>query len=393
VTTSAPGRPLPAYVVAGFAVACVGGPLALVALYGPDAVGGPAIGSAGLVSLIGAIGFLPVLYVWWRYSQRIASGGGLYEFVRQSAGLGPARLHGVIWTVSYFFYLPFTITGLVLDLLPVAYPGVTGHRAAVQLGIAIAIVALVVLADRLAIGLLAVLAVVQVVVLVAYAGVLLHGAGFQSSTFAANTSGRQLPRGAANVALLFLCASLPLYLGGEAVGGARTIRRSVVGAVAVTAVLLVVGMVGYAALSGSAVATLAAPGYTLSSVYRGQDFAPLVLVVAAASVLSLIVAEYVALTRLLNAMTGLAVRRLAVIIGALFLIAEVISLIDPDTIYDHALTVSLAALYLSQIIVFAVYPMWRRRTATLGIVDVAAAAAGTALMIFGLYVVISQAGS
>jgi amino acid transporter len=393
VTTSAPGRPLPPYIVAGFAVACVGGPLALVALYGPDAVGGPAIGSAGLVSLIGAIGFLPVLYVWWRYSQRIASGGGLYEFVRQSAGLGPARLHGVIWTVSYFLYLPFTITGLVFDVLPVAYPGVTGHRAAVQLGIAVAIVALVVLADRLAIGLLAVLAVVQVIVLLAYAGVLLDGAGLTSKSFAANSSGTQLPRGSANVALLFLCASLPLYLGGEAVGGARTIRRSVVGAVALTAVLLVIGMVGYAALSGSAVATLAAPGYTLASVYRGQSFAKLVLIVAAASVLSIIVAEYVALTRLLNAMTGLAVRRLAVIIGALFLIAEAISLIDPDTIYDHALTVSLAALYLSQIVVFAVYPMWRRRTATLSIVDVAASAAGTALMIFGLYVVISQAGS
>jgi hypothetical protein len=152
-------------------------------------------------------------------------------------------------------------------------------------------------------------------------------------------------------------------------------------------------MAGYAALGGFAVATLAAPGYTLSSLYRSESFAKLVLVVASASVLALIVAEYVALTRLLHAMTGLAVRRLAVAIGALFLIAQAISLIGPNTIYDHALTVSLAALYLSQIVVFAVYPMWRRRTATLGIVDIGATAAGTALMIFGLYVVISQAGS
>lgn len=387
------GRPLPPIVVAGFAVACVGGPLALVVLYGPDAVGGPAIGSAGLVSLIGAIGFLPVLYVWWRYSQRIASGGGLYEFVRQSAGLGPARLHGVIWTVSYFLYLPFTITGLVFDVLPVAWPGASDHRAAIQMGIAIAIVALVVLADRLATGLLAVLAVVQVIVLVAYAGVLIDGAGLHSSTFAANASGRQIPHGAANVALLFLCASLPLYLGGEAIGGARTIRRSVVGATALTATLLVIGMVGYAALGGSPLATLDAPGYTLSSLYRGEVFAKLVLIVAATSVLAVIVAEYVALTRLLHAMTGLAVRRLAIAIGALFLIAEAISLVDPDSIYDHALTVSLAALYLSQIVVLAVYPMWRRRTSTLGIVDVAATVAGTALMVFGLYVVIGQARS
>jgi amino acid transporter len=386
-------RPLPRFVVAGFAVACVGGPLALVALYGPDAVGGPAIGSAGLVSLIGAIGFLPVLYVWWRYSQRIASGGGLYEFVRQSAGPGPARLHGVIWTVSYFLYLPFTITGLVIDVLPAAYPAVADHRTAIQLGAAAAIIAVVVLADRLAIGLLALLAVVQVAVLAAYAGVLLHGAGFQSSTFAANSSGSQLPRGAANISLLFLCVSLPLYLGGETAGGARTIRRSVVGATALTAGLLVVGMAGYAALGGTAVAGLDAPGYTLARIYRGEDFARLVLVVAAASVAALIVAEYVALTRLLHAMTGIAVRRLAAAIGALFLIAQAISLIGPDTIYDHALTVSLAALYLSQIIVFAVYPRWRRRTAALGIIDVAAAVAGTALMVFGLYVVISQVGS
>jgi hypothetical protein len=74
-------------------------------------------------------------------------------------------------------------------------------------------------------------------------------------------------------------------------------------------------------------------------------------------------------------------------------VAEAISLAGPDTIDDHALTVSLAALYLSPIVVFAVYPLWRRRTSAPGIVDAAAAAAGTALMVLGLYVVISQAGS
>ena len=376
--------------VAGFALACVGGPLALVALYGPDAVGGPAIGSAGLVALLGAAGFLPILLLWWRYSQRIASDGGLYEFVRQSAGTGAARTHGVIWIVSYLAYLPFTVTALVYDVLPVGVPGIVPYRAWIQVATALAIVALVVAADRTAIVLVAIAGVAQVAVLIAFAAVMIHGATLPLSTLAVNRSGTQIPRGAANVALLFVCVSLPLYLGGEAAGGGRTIRRSVVGATLLTAVLLVGGMAGYAALAEAGVANLPVPGYTVALIYGNHAFAEVVLLAAAGSVACLILAEYLALTRVLHAMTGLSIRRGAMIVGALFLLGDVVTLVNPKAIYDHALTVSLITLYTSQLIVVAVYPAWRRRTDRVRAIDLALTAGAGALMIFGLYVAISQ---
>ena len=89
-------RPLHPLLLSGFALACVGGPLALVVLLGPDAVGGPAIGSSGLVAVLGTAAFLPPLWVWWRFGGRIAGPGGLYDYMCESlgkAGRPGARRH------------------------------------------------------------------------------------------------------------------------------------------------------------------------------------------------------------------------------------------------------------------------------------------------------------
>jgi hypothetical protein len=193
------------------------------------------------------------------------------------------------------------------------------------------------------------------------------------------------------VALFFVCASLPLYLGAEVAGGGRALRKTVVGAVAVAAILLVGGMAVYAGLAGSTVATLPVPGYTLAQVYGSQSFATLLLAGVAVSVGSLILAEYIALTRLANAAVGVPVRQGALGIGALFVSSSLISLLDPQGLYDHLLSASLVALYVSQILVFAAYPVWRRTLGRLSAVDVAAAIAATGLMGFGLYVAITQA--
>jgi hypothetical protein len=392
VTSSAAGRPLSRPLFVGFAVASIGGPLAVVALLGPNAVGGRAIGSAGLAAVLGVAMFAPPLWVWWRYSGEIASAGGLYAFVQAAAGVRAARLHGAIWVVSYFLYLPYTVTLIVYDLLPAGFPGLVPYRGWMQALMPIAIAALVVWAELGAFRLLAGVAAIQVAVLIAFAAVLVHGAGTRLSAFALNSSGGQLPRGAANVALLFVCASLPLYLGGEVVGGARTVRRTLVGSVAAVAVLVVAGLFGYAALAGLPVATLPAPGYTIARAYAGASFAAVVLAASVASVAALIVAEYVALTRLLHAMLRLPVRRSAVMIAVLFIAADVISLVDPTRIYQHALTASLVALYVSQAIVFAVFPLYaRRHRPKHAAIDLMAAAAATGLMGFGLYVAISQA--
>jgi hypothetical protein len=75
------------------------------------------------------------------------------------------------------------------------------------------------------------------------------------------------------------------------------------------------------------------------------------------------------------------------VIGAAFVAGDLVSLADPDRAYEYALTPALVALYVSQAIVFAVYPRLRGRRSLL---DIAAAATATVLMGFGVDVALSQ---
>jgi hypothetical protein len=63
-----------------------------------------------------------------------------------------------------------------------------------------------------------------------------------------------------------------------------------------------------------------------------------------------------------------------------FIALDALSLINPEWFDEHVLRPSLIALYLSQLIVFAVYPLYRRRP-----LDVALAALAFALTAWGLW--------
>jgi amino acid transporter len=378
---------LPTALFAGFALSCVGGPLALVAVDLPDAVGGPAISSMGLTVLAGAALFAAPLLIWWRYSEQIASDGGLYAFVERAAGRRVALVQGWIWTLSYFLYLPFTVTYLVYDQLPESFPAVAHHQKLLELALPIAISLVLVLAERLAIILVAVTAVVQVALTLMLAAVVAHHAGVHPAAFALHSQDQSVARGIGNVALLFTCASLPLFLGGEVRGGGRTVRRTIVWAVVITAGLLLVTAVPMAALGESRLAALEVPGYTLVKAYEGSGLADVIAVGAAASVVAVIVAEFIALTRLWRAMLGVSIARSGRVIAVLFVAGNALSLVNPDRSYTDALTPALVALYVSQAIVFLAYLRLRRKPS---LVDWVAVAAATGLVIFGLEVVIAQ---
>ncbi len=378
---------LPTALFAGFALSCVGGPLALAAVDLPDAVGSPAISSMGLTVLAGAALFSAPLLIWWRYSAEIASDGGLYAFVERAAGRRVALVQGCIWTFSYFLYLPFTVTYLVYDQLPESFPAVEHHQRLLELALPVAISLVLIFAERLAIVLVAVTAVVQVALTLVLAAVIARHAGIHPGSFRLHSNGPSVARGIGNVALLFTCASLPLFLGGEIAGGGRTVRKTILGAVVITAVLLLLVAVPMAALGESSIAFLEVPGYTLVKAYEGEGLADVIAAGAAASVLAVIVAEFIALTRLMRAMLGVSVARAGRVIGVLFVAGNALSLINPERSYSDALTPSLVALYVSQAIVFVAYLRFRPRPS---LVDYLAVATATGLVIFGLEVVISQ---
>jgi hypothetical protein len=337
----------------------------------------------------GAALFSAPLLIWWRFSADIASSGGLYAFARAALGPRAALVQGVLWIVSYLLYVAFTVTQVVYDLLPVPFPGVSGHQGAIEIALPVVLTLFVALAERPLLWGLAALAAVQV------GGTLVMGAaliGFRApaSSFSVGAHPGSVARGIGNASLLFVCASLPLFLGAEVAGGGRKLRRVVTGSVAGVAVLIAVTAFPLAAFADSRLAALALPGHEAAQIASGDALATWISAFAIASVLGLVIAEFVALTRLLHAMTGVTRRRAALAVGALSVAADAASLADPDRIYDKMITPSLVALYLSQLIVFAGYAVYARRRGRLRALDAVAVAVSCGLMVFALEVVISQ---
>ena len=366
-------RPLSPALFTGFAVASIGGPLALAVIYIPGAAD---LRSAGLVTLLGALLYAAPLLVWVRFSRDVVSPAGLAGFVEAAAGRRLAFVQAAVWAFSYFLYLPYTVTDIVYEMLAVVFPGIGPWRPLLEVAIPIAIVALLLLGTLPALRVLAASAVLQLGILVVLGAAVIRHVGAPSTSF---THAHGLRPGAANVALLFVCGSLPLFLGAEVEGRSRTIRRVLPIAGIVAAAYVLFAVFAFASVD-PALRTQELPGYAIAGAYSGRTLAIVVGVGAALSVAGLVVAEYLALSRLLFAFTGVPIRRLVGWIAVPFVALDALSLIDPEWFDEHVLRPSLIALYVSQLIVFAVYPLYRRRP-----VDVALAAIAFALMAWGLW--------
>jgi hypothetical protein len=168
------------------------------------------------------------------------------------------------------------------------------------------------------------------------------------------------------------------------VGGSRTVRRSLVLAGVVVAGYLVFAAFPLAAVD-PALTHASLPGYEIASAYSGRTLAIAIGVGGALSVTGLIVAEYLALSRLLHAVTRVPIRELLLWIGVPFVAFDALSLTDPHAFDKNVLRPSLIALFLSQLIVFGVFPIYRARRGKLTPVDVLIAAGAFALMTWGLY--------
>ena len=386
-------RPLSPLLYAGFAVASIGGPAALAVLLLPAALGST-VASAGLIALAGGLLALLPVAVWCAYSRRVVSDGGLYAFVEAAAGRRVARIQGAIWTISYLLYLPYTITYVVYDVLPAGFPGITPYRGWLEVALPVALVVGLVAAERAVLWLTAAVGLVQLVVVAVLAAAVAGHAGAPDSALVAHGAARPLVEGGVNVGLLFVCGSLPLFLAGEVTGGGRTVRRTLIGSTVAVGAVTVAAAVPLAAYSGADLGALAAPGYTIALEARGAGLADAVLVAAAVGTLGLVVAEFVAVTRICRAAIGLPVAHGRRLVGAAFVAADVVSLADPSRFYDWLLRPSLVCLFASQLIVFAVYPRFARlhlpgRAAA----HWAAAGGAGAMMLWGLWTALGQATS
>jgi hypothetical protein len=111
---------------------------------------------------------------------------------------------------------------------------------------------------------------------------------------------------------------------------------------------------------------------------------------SAASVAALIALELLALGRLLHWLTGTPIRPTLAAAAVPFVAADALSLLNPHRFYSDLLKPSLIALFVSQLLVFLVYPLFRRREPGRLRASLAASALASALAGYGLYTAINS---
>jgi hypothetical protein len=368
----------------GLAVASIGGPLALGALYLPVPLGG-AVASSGLATVIAIVAFSAPVAIWVLYSRRIASTGGLTAFVEAAAGTGVARVQAAIWAVSYALYLPFTVTDVVYDHLPAVFPGLTGWRTELELILPVAITVLVLLRVTVALVLLLVSAVVQLGLLLALGVIELSNAAQPAHSLAPHVGASTLFDGGLALSVLFVCASLPLFFGSEVRGGTRTIRIGIIAAFCIVSAYLLVVAIPFSQMPPE-LRSAEIPGMAIADAYSSHSLAVAIGLTTVISIVGIIVIEFLALGRLANFVLGVPIRAALAVIAVPFIAIDAISLVNPEDIYEKLLRPSLIALFTAQAIVFLVYPLYRRRTDPQSwLVPAVVALLAAALMIYGLY--------
>jgi amino acid transporter len=373
-----------------FAVVSFGGPLALAALYAPSILQDVTT-SSGLVAVAAAVVFGLPLLVWLRYSRYVATSGGLYSFVREAAGPRVALVQAVVWIFSYALYLVYTTASIVYDTLPAVSPGFRRYQPFLEIAIPVALAVTMLAGRAVTFLVLGVLAVGQLV-LVAILAVVTLWHDHPSSSFALHRPSHALAAAGGQVALLYVCGSLPLYVGGEvAEPRTRTVRRGLVIGYALTAVGVI--LVVFPLAQNPAFTRAPIPGMSVAEVFSGHSLALAVGVGVAASIAGVMLVEYFALTRLLHVLTRRSIRQITGALAVVLVVSAPFTLIDPARFYDALLKPSLVALWLSQLIVFVVYPRFAARHGRLRVSDVVIATAGTVFALYGAWATLHHGGT
>ncbi len=383
------GRPIGGWAFLGVTVTSLGGPLALAALYAPSIVA-DASASAGLATLAAAVVFGAPLLIWLRYSAHVSDAGGLYAFVQAAAGRRVALVQAGLWIVSYLLYLLYTTATIVYDTLPAVLPGIRPYQPVLEIAIPVALAAVMLAGRAVTLAVTGVLATGQMA-LVGVLATLAASHHAPAASFGTGAPAGALATASGQTALLYICGSLPLFLGGEVARPTRTVRRGLVGGYLLVAAGVIAAVFPLAAEAGFTRAPI--PGMALVQAYSTHPLAVTVGVGTAVSIAGVMLVEYLALSRLLHAVSGRAVRSVVRALAVALVVTAPISLLDPDRLYYDLLKPSLIALWLSQLVVFAVYPRFASSHSGRRLPAWALAAAASAFTIYGLWATVQHVNS
>jgi hypothetical protein len=388
-TTLGPAKPIGQWAFAGVAVASLGGPLALAALYAPSIAGGAA-SSAGLAMVAAAVMFGFPLAIWFGYARKVSSAGGLYSFTEAAVGRRVALVQASLWALSYLLYLVYTTAQIVYDTLPAVLPGEVRYQTVLEVAIPVVLAGVMIAGRGAALLVIGLLAAGQLALAAALSGVTLANVATPAGSFGASAPAGSLAIASGQTALLYICGSLPFFLGGELGRDLRqtfrTTRRGLLGAYLATVVVIIAAVAPLAA--DPALTQGEIPGMAVAQRFVGHGFAVTVGIGVAVSVAGVILVEYLALSRLTVAVTSWPLRRVVIGIGVIMVALSPVLLINPDQIYDNLLTPSEFALWLSELVTFAVYPRFVAKHGGRMLPAWVLTAGAVALAVYGLWTTI-----
>ena len=365
-----------------------------MALYAPSIASGAA-SSAGLAMVLAAAAFGFPLAIWFGYARHVSSSGGLYSFTEAAAGRPVALAQAALWAFSYLLYIVYTTAQIVYDTLPVVLPGERRYQTLLEVLIPVVLAGVMIAGRRTALLVIGLMAVGQLALAAALSGVTLANVSTPASSFGASAPAGSLAIASGQTALLYICGSLPFFLGGELGGNLRqafrTTRRGLLGAYLATVVVIIAAVAPLAA--DPALTQGEIPGMTVAERYVGHGFAVAVGIGVAVSIAGVILVEYLALSRLTVAVTAWPLRRVLVGIGVIMVAFAPVLLINPDQIYDDLITPSIFALWLSQLVTFAVYPRFIARRGGRVLPALVLAAGASAMAFYGLWTAIQTSSS
>src|SRR5246127_4235435 len=184
-TLLGPARPIGQWAFAGVAVASLGGPLALAALYAPSIAGG-ASSSAGLAMVAAAVAFCFPLAIWFGYARHVSSSGGLYACPEAAAGRGVALVQAGLWILSYLLYLLYTTAQIVYDTLPAVLPGEQRYQTVLGIAIPVVLAAVMIAARAVALLVIGLLAAGQLAIAAVLGGLTAANVATPASTLGAS---------------------------------------------------------------------------------------------------------------------------------------------------------------------------------------------------------------
>jgi hypothetical protein len=265
------------------------------------------------------------------------------------------------------------------------------YQPLLEIAIPVVLAAVMIAGRRVTLLVAGLIAGGQLAIAAALGGLTVANLNTPVSSFGASAPAGALATATGQTALLYICGSLPLFLGGELARPARTIRRGLTAAYLATAVVIVAAVAPLAA--EPAFTRVALPGMTVAEGFAGHGFAIAVGVGVAVSIAGVMLAEYLALSRLVGAVTSWPRRPVIMAIGAAMVVAAPFTLINPDRIYSALIKPSLVALWLSQLIVFAVYPRFAAKQHSRPLSAWVLTVVSVAFACYGLWAAIQQSST